>query len=109
MMVLMSYEIGAKIMKNPTRTWYGEYPNIALTMTLEQAKSVHHPGNCDQEVADLASVLNTSAIDPENLKEELDEYGAWDSEQLQDHEENILRWIWICAGNIVKDEEEPRS
>jgi len=34
----------------------------------------------------------------ELFKEHLKEYGAWDDEQLKDHDENKQRvlWIWAC-------------
>ena len=48
----------------------------------------------------------TAKFDPDQLRKELSDYGAWDYEQLQDHEENIQRWIWISACDISERERE---
>lgn len=39
-------------------------------------------------------------LDKEKLKRELKEYGAWDDNQLNDHSENLMRWVWISASDI---------
>ena len=49
----------------------------------------------------VAKQLN--AIDPNALVSELKEYGAWDDEQLSDHEENKSRILWIAGGNIREE------
>lgn len=41
-------------------------------------------------------------LNPEKLAKELKEYGAWDSEELSNHSENIIRWLWISAGDIAE-------
>ena len=42
-------------------------------------------------------------LNPDKLKKELKEYGAWDSEQLENHEENLLRWLWISCVDITEN------
>lgn len=45
----------------------------------------------------------------QQLKKELSEYGAWSDEELESHEENLKRILWIACGNIAEgdyDEEE---
>jgi len=39
-------------------------------------------------------------LDPEKLAKELKEFGAWDETQLKDHNENLLRWVWLSACDI---------
>jgi hypothetical protein len=39
-------------------------------------------------------------LDPAKLAKELKEYGAWDFEQLQNHKQNLLRWVWISCADI---------
>ena len=80
-------------------TAFGNYGN-EITMTRDQAASASHQGRCDDDVAYLAKILDTSGIDPETLRKELKEYGAWTDEQLSDHQENVERWIWLCASDI---------
>ena len=42
------------------------------------------------------------SIDPEQLKKELNDFGAWDEDELNNHEDNLMRWVWISAGDIVE-------
>jgi len=44
------------------------------------------------------------ALQPENLAKELNEYGAWDDDELKDHQENLMRWVWLSAGDIIERE-----
>lgn len=36
-------------------------------------------------------------LDKDNLAKELKEHGAWSEEELNDHEQNIQRWLWISV------------
>ena len=73
-----------------------------------------HQGQCDEDVAYWASKLerypfgkdHAWAPTPERLRQELEEYGAWDAEELQDDDANWERYIWIMCGNIA-DSDEP--
>jgi len=42
-----------------------------------------------------------SKIDKEQLIKELTEYGAWDDDELKNHNDNLQRIFWISCGNIV--------
>ncbi len=42
-------------------------------------------------------------IDSDDLRKELSQYGAWDEEQLNDHDNNLQRLIWIAAWNIFEE------
>jgi hypothetical protein len=95
-------------MNDPKKYWYGSSSgNIEIEMTLEQANSASHQGQCDDDVQWLSEQPEIRAqldkIDPEILKEELRAYGAWEDDQLQDHEENLQRILWIAAGDIVEN------
>jgi hypothetical protein len=61
------------------------------------------PGAADEPVAFWAGKLGCP-IEPETLKAELKEYGAWDAEELGDHDDNWRRIIWIAACNIREEE-----
>jgi hypothetical protein len=41
-----------------------------------------------------------AALDPEKVRDELREYGAWDDDELADHAANLLRVLWLAAGQI---------
>lgn len=42
-----------------------------------------------------------SKIDKEELINELNEFGCWDDDELQDHNENLQRIFWLSCGSIV--------
>ena len=78
---------------------------IELQMTLEQARSASHQGQCDNDVRDLSKVpaiaRQLAKIDPAILRDELREYGAWGENELADHDQNLQRLLWLAAGDIV--------
>ena len=43
------------------------------------------------------------ALDPEAIREELREYGAWDEDELADDEANRARLLWIASCNIHEE------
>jgi hypothetical protein len=80
---------------------------IELQMTLAQAESMSHSGQCDSDVAagrecpSLAAQL--AAIDPADLQAELKEYGCWNAEELSDHNANLDRILWLAAIDIQEN------
>lgn len=40
-------------------------------------------------------------------REYLDGYGAWDDDDLDDHETNVQRLFWIICGNLHDDPDYP--
>ena len=82
---------------------------IEFQMTLEQAESMSHSGQCDSDIAagrecpSLAAQL--AAIDPAVLRAELKEYGAWTAEELTDHNANLDRILWLAANDIRENAE----
>lgn len=83
-----------------TITVYGDYGN-EFDMTREQAAQCSHQGECIHDVEAVIPELDLSGIDPEELRIELSEYGAWDDEELSNHDENLNRWVWLCACDIM--------
>ena len=67
-----------------------------------------HPGPCDAEVSAGSEVPYISEqlakLDPEDLRQELEQYGAWDAEELANHAQNLQRILWIAAWDIVERE-----
>lgn len=45
-------------------------------------------------------VPQVARLDRDKLRQEVKEWGSWDSGELDNHEDNIIRWIWIVAGDI---------
>lgn len=40
-------------------------------------------------------------IDKEELKNELNDFGCWEDDELENHEDNLQRIFWISCGNII--------
>jgi hypothetical protein len=79
---------------------------IELQMTMEQAVSASHSGDCEDDTRELSKVSviaeQLAKIDPTTLSAELKEYGAWDAEELADHDQNIQRILWLAACDIAE-------
>jgi len=81
---------------------------IELKLTRDQAHTGYHQGACDDGVNYLKTVpairRQLNKIDAITLRVELREYGAWDETQLEDHEANLSRLVWLACGDIVDRE-----
>lgn len=77
-----------------------------LKITLRDAESCSHSGQCDEDVKALMDKpyikKQLKNINPEQLKKELNEFGAWNEDELNNHEDNLMRWVWISAVDIVE-------
>jgi len=87
--------------------WYSTSSGrIELEMTLAEAKSASHMGECDDDVLALSKkpkiARQLAKIDPELLHSELQEFCVWDDDELLDHDQNLQRLLWIAAGDIVE-------
>lgn len=87
--------------------WQSSSGCIDLQMTLEQAESASHQGRCDDDVEALSRELDIAsqlaAVDPDVLRRELKEYGAWDATELADHDQNLQRLVWLAACDIKEE------
>ena len=81
---------------------------IELQIKLDHAHAGHHAGQCDADIAYLLTVdyikTQIAAIPPALLTDELREYGAWNADELSDHEQNKARILWIACGDIADQE-----
>ena len=79
---------------------------IELNITKAQAAIGSHQGQCDADIAYLRTIpairRQLDKLDPVLLYKELAEYGAWDDEELTDHESNLNRILWIACGVIAE-------
>lgn len=77
---------------------------LELQMTLAQARSASHQGQCDDDVLALSRVPTIARqllkLSPDSVRRELSEYGAWSDDELSDHNENLQRILWIAACDI---------
>ena len=87
--------------------WYSSgNGRIELQMTMEQAESASHSGDCDEDTRELSKVpaiaKQLGKIDPSVVSSELKEYGAWNSEELADHDQNLRRILWLAACDVTE-------
>jgi hypothetical protein len=77
-----------------------------LDIPRKLAKIGHHQGRCDEDIAYLRThrkiLKQLNALDPAAVREELAEYGAWMPEDLEDHERNLSRVLWLACGDIME-------
>jgi len=84
---------------------YFDEGDVEIAMTIEQAESASHPGPCDNDVEDLLEEIRDQLDkhSPEVIARCLHPYGAWDDDELKDHEQNLLRITWIAACGISEE------
>ncbi len=77
-----------------------------IRLIRSDAKKCSQSGDCGPHIEELLKKpyikKQVETLNPCQLTKELKEYGAWDSEELKDHQENIKRWLWISAGDIAE-------
>ena len=94
-------------MTNDLEWWSESLGRIELQIAREDAESASHPGPCDADVARLRDVPyireQLDRLPPALVTECLREYGAWDAEELADHDANLDRLLWIACGDISEE------
>lgn len=87
----------------PTQTAYFNYIG-SIELPTHVVSMCHHTGDCENDCIQAMLLPEVKAelseIDAEQLRKELREYGAWDDDELQDHQQNLIRILWIAAGDI---------
>ena len=86
--------------------WNGNYSNY-LELEESDALSGSHQGRCDDDIAALRAepyiAAQLNALDPDRVRREQKEYGAWEPEELADHDANLSRLLW-CACCDIREE-----
>lgn len=83
-------------------TWTEGMGRLEIEMTLEQAQSASHQGDCSEDIKALVRELNLS-LDPDKVRDSLREYGAWDDDELADDATNLQRIVWIAACDLNEE------
>ena len=85
--------------------WTTGSGRIELQLTKAQARGASHSGQCDVDVRELSQHPSIERqlcrLDPDLVRAELREYGAWEDRELQDHAQNLQRLLWLAAGDIA--------
>ena len=83
------------------------FDRFTIEMTLDDAMGCSHQGRCDEDVEATVEfpyiAKQLDYINPESIKDELREYGAWDEVELDDEGYNEQRIIWMAAGHIREE------
>jgi hypothetical protein len=78
--------------------------HVALRVRTSDALDMSQPGPADDTVAYYVQqpyyTRQFAQMRPEDVRDELAEYGAWDAEDLADDEENLHRLLWCAAGTV---------
>ncbi len=87
---------------------YSHQNRFQLQIGLDDARSCSQPGkDADEDVTELRRkpyiIEQLDKLDAATVAAELKEYGAWDDEQLADHDENLQRLLWLACGNVAED------
>jgi hypothetical protein len=90
----------------PTKSAYFNYIG-SIELPIEIVNLCPQSGAADSAIAYMRTlpevIAELSEIDPEKLKQELQEYGAWNAKELSIHSDNLDRILWIACGNIQED------
>ena len=87
------------------KLWNNSNYGNDIAITRADAINCSRSGDNSSAILDLLKKpyikKQVETLNPEQLAKELKDYGAWDSEELKNHNENIIRWLWISCGDIV--------
>ena len=87
--------------------WTESLGRIELKITKKQALSCSHPGQCDDDVAALRFVpairRQLDKLNPDLVADCLKEYGAWNIEELSNHDANLNRLLWVACCDISEN------
>ena len=99
---------------------YAQFNRFEIQMTLAQARSVSGQGQQIENVRALLAVPaiarqfrtcagswidNVYRLTPDNIRAELNEYGAWDDAELSDDDANRERIVWLAGCNIAEEQD----
>jgi hypothetical protein len=94
-----------------TEIWSSSSGLIELEISLDQANGAYHQGQCDDDVKALSNEPDIQSqlakLNPETVRNELREYGAWDEKELADHDQNLQRLLWLAAADITEQQFQP--
>ncbi len=86
------------------KTIWASFNRFEIEIPQYIVDSVPQSGPADYAIrnarTDFFVLEQLAKIDPDKLKAELKEYGAWDEIQLSNHSDNLDRILWIAVGNI---------
>lgn len=86
--------------------WSESFGRIELKITKRQAQACSHVGDCLDDVLALRQVpairRQLAKLRPDTVAASLRDVGAWDAEDLQDHDANLSRLLWLACCDIAE-------
>ncbi len=80
---------------------------VEIQLTMEQAERGGHSGSVDLDIAALRNVpeikSQLEALPIDAVIEELHSSGAYDMEELLDHDANLSRILWFACGDVLEE------
>ena len=67
----------------------------------EALEACHHQGQCDDDCEAFIQSFEIEFTGEQTAADYLRPFGAWDEDELQDEDENLLRFVWCLAGSNV--------
>lgn len=87
--------------------WTSGCGRLCFEMTREDAESGSHQGDCYEDVKALSRVSyikkQLEVLDPDDIRDYLGGFGAWDAEELADQEMNAIRFLWSVCCDIREE------
>ena len=90
--------------------WFDGTGLLELRIYLDGARYATPPGvDATPRVDELRSqafyARQLDSLDPGAVYKVLIEYGAWSSDELSDHDENLSRILWVACGDVRESPE----
>lgn len=88
--------------------WSSSDGSLQLEISLEDAESGYHTGQCDDDIEGLRKLPHIRSQvfnwDEDDVREELINYG-YDPNDLENSYDNESRLLWLACGSIVDGQE----
>lgn len=87
--------------------WTSGSGSIELEIETKDVRTLSAPGPRDDDVEAallepyIAAQLET--VDPDALRRHLREFGAWDDDELADHDANLARLLWTACCDLGEE------
>ncbi len=92
---------------------YATFDDFEIKMTLADAESASHQGDCQYDVIELLRdrriVRQLEKIGPDRIRAELSKWGAWDDGELANDADNRERVVWLAACQIRDEAREKKK
>jgi hypothetical protein len=87
--------------------WSSSSGRIELQFQPGDVAGVCHPGDNLPAVQALCQrphvAVQLAKLDPEAVRQELREYGAWDGDELGNHADNLHRLVWCACWDLNEE------